>query len=493
MVNFVKRPPVKRADEFADVAGEIADRITEKIPGDLRAPQQAISKLIDRLAGVSTGRLLVAYSGGLDSHVLLHCLSQALASVPNAADTSSKNHMAVSDPAAIVNSRLLAVHINHNLQSESHDWATHCTRTANLLGIKCQVHHVKHDDEFSQELKRSGPEAAARSARYKAFAEQMNAGDYLLLAQHADDQAETFLLQALRGSGPGGLAAMPAQREFAHGLLLRPFLECLRMDLEAYAQHFGLVSIEDPTNADERFDRNFIRQQIMPRLTQRWPAAKRTLSRTATHSAAASSVLNELAHDDLTVMLDDQATSDSLDVDALLSLSVERRFNVLRCWIHSNGLLMPPTALLQQIEQELLQNPTSAGTARTRGYELRRYRDRLYLLHPPVLLCTAFEHTWPDGQGELAIPEIGLSLSRADLAAQGLSLPTNARIKVRSRDGGERLAVGRPVMHKSVKKLMQEAGLPPWQRSLVPLIYVNDELAAVWKIAVSSRHKKDEG
>ena len=481
MVNSVKRPPVKSRDECVDVADEIS--------GDRQAPQQAIARLIDQLAGVVSGRLLVGYSGGLDSHVLLHCLSQALVDAPN---TASKSSPECADPTAIADSQLLAVHVNHNLQSESHDWAKHCTETARLLGVECQVHHVKHDDEFAQELQRSGPEAAARGARYKAFAEQMNAGDYLLLAQHADDQAETFLLQALRGSGPDGLAAMPAQREFAQGLLLRPLLECQRVDLEAYAQHFALGSIEDPSNADERFDRNFIRRQIMPRLTERWPAAKRTLSRTAGHCAAASTIVNELASDDLAGMLEDQETSDSLKVDALLSLSVERRFNVLRCWVNSKGLSMPPLALLQQVEQELLQNPTSAGTARTRGYELRRYRDRLYLLDPHVLPGAAFEHTWPNGQSELAIPEIGLTLTRVDLAAQGLCLPASARIEVRSRHGGEQLAVGRPVIHKSVKKLMQEAALPPWQRSRVPLIYINDELAAVWQIAVSGRYSKDE-
>ena len=492
-MNSVKRPPVKRRDQSADVANEITGEITDEISVDHRAPQQAIARLIDQLAGVVTGRLLVGYSGGLDSHVLLHCLSRALVNTPNGGNTTNKNNTDGSDTAAIVDSQLLAVHVNHNLQSDSYDWAQHCTETAELLGVECLVHHVKHDDDFEQELQRSGPEAAARGARYKTFAEQMNAGDYLLLAQHADDQAETFLLQALRGSGPDGLAAMPVQREFAQGLLVRPFLGCLRSDLEAYARHFALVSIEDPSNVDERFDRNFIRQQIMPRLMQRWPAAKSTLSRTAAHCAAASTILNELASDDLAGMLDDQETSDSLNVDTLLSLSLERRFNVLRCWVNSKGLSMPPLALLQQVEQELLQNPTSAGTARTRGYELRRYRDRLHLLHPNVLPCAAFEHIWPDGQSELPIPEIGLTLSRADLAAQGLSIPTTARIEVRSRDGGERLAVGRPVIHKSVKKLMQEAGLPPWQRSRVPLIYVNDELAAVWQIAVSSCYGRDAG
>ena len=482
MVNSVKRQPVKNAPASAENAVDIT--------GDWQAPQRAIDGLVSQLASNTRRRLLVGYSGGLDSHVLLHCLSQTVRQALTNRDTKTNPAANPVVKSAAGEFQLLAVHVNHNLQPESHAWAQHCRQTATLLGIECVVHDVQHNDEFTQELQSSGVEAAARRARFAAFAEQMAIDDCLLLAQHADDQAETFLLQALRGSGPDGLAAMSAQRDFAPGLLIRPFLECRRIDLEAYARHFALHSIEDPSNTDERFDRNFIRRQIMPRLAQRWPAANRTLSRTTANCAAASSVINDLAADDLARIAGSEQVTEYLGVDALLSLSTERRFNVLRCWIRSKQLSMPPLSLLQQLEQELLQNPASSGKAGTRGYEFRRYRDRLYLLHPSLQPCEAFAYRWPQGLHELDIPELGLSLSRDDFAAQGLVLPKDARIDIRSRRGGEQLAVGQPVIHKSVKKLMQEAALPPWQRARVPLIFVNDELAAVWKIAVASGYRQ---
>ena len=432
----------------------------------LAGPLAVINHFVDTLPPGT--RLLVAFSGGLDSHVLLHVCSAA--------------RLRRQDIT------LEAVHVDHNLQPESKSWVSHCAKTAAELDIGFHLQEVLIDEDFEQRKQQQGLEAAARHARYSAFAKLVQTGDLLLLAQHADDQAETFLLQALRGSGPDGLAGIPASRRFGGGTLMRPLLGCTREELESYAERHNLDFITDPSNADLRFDRNYLRHQIMPLLAERWPAANRTLSRAAARSQAASSLLIRQAGDDLSrVLLLDH---EQIDVRKLMQMPLERRFNVLRYWVRSKALDLPALKMLQEVETGLLAQHASGGTVRCSQYEFRRHRNRLYLLSPVFEPVQSFCHAWPERSEELVIPEIKRVLRRSEAESQGLQIPKAADVEVRSRKGGELIALGEPVIHKSVKKLLQEADVPEWQRGSVPLIYIDGDLAAVWNIVVSQHFLK---
>lgn len=400
----------------------------------------------------------VAYSGGRDSHVLLHAAAECLRHRPEV--------------------RLRAVHIDHGLHPESAAWAAHCAAVAQQLGVALEVRRVAVEPDGE------GVEAAARTARYTVFAETIDAGEHVLLAQHAADQAETFLLQALRGSGPDGLASMPRKRTFGRGIMARPMIQCLPAALERYARTHELQWIEDPSNEDLSFDRNYLRRQIMPLIEARWPAAARTLGRSAMRSAAASHTLLGVAGEDLeSVRL---RGASELSVSELRALPRERAFNALRLWVRHADLRLPRLQDLSRVLDELVMaRSDSVGLVSVRDYEFRRHGDRLYLL-PPFVEAKAFEHVWQAPFDDLAIPEIGAVLTRGACEYQGIRLPISEPVIVRSRRGGELIKLGEPAFHKAVKKLLQEAGIPPWQRDRIPLLYVNERLIAVWNVAVAA-------
>jgi len=427
-------------------------------------PDEAFAR--HRTAHPRTARYCVACSGGRDSHVLLHLVERSLRD----------------DPAI----SLRALHIDHGLSPDSARWADHCRTVCERLGVALAVRRVEVRPDGH------GPEAAARAARHGAFADELGVGEHLLLAHHADDQAETFLLRALRGSGPDGLGAMPALRPFARGCLARPLLECSSDAIAAYAARHALHWIEDPSNAGQRFDRNFLRHEILPRLRKRWPAAVRTLGRSAGRSAAASRTLMELADRDLDALR--LPGGDQLSVPALRRLPRERAHGALRAWLRRSGRPMPRLQDLAAVFDQLVRTgPDTSGRVRVGGDEFRRHADRLYLL-PVAVAPRAFEHPWPAPYAPLRIAEIGRRITREEAAGFGLCLPHAARVTVRSRIGGERIGLGgsawqppsRPRFHKTVKKLLQEAGVPAWERGRVPLLFADERLAAVWGIAVAS-------
>lgn len=249
--------------------------------------------------------LWLAYSGGLDSHVLLHLVSRLLDNLPDW--------------------DLQVIHINHDLQPDAGQWAEHCLAVCQQLDLPCRVVRL-HIDARGESI-----EAAARDARYRAFAECMQQHDVLLTAQHADDQSETFMLQMLRGSGPRGMAGMPMTKKFAGGYLLRPLLGFRRHELELYANQQQLACIHDPSNQDSRFDRNFLRSEVMPVLQQRWPSLVPTLRRSAQQQAEAAELLDVLAAQDLADCLG--RTSGCLALEGLRHLSENRQRNVLRYWL----------------------------------------------------------------------------------------------------------------------------------------------------------------
>lgn len=399
----------------------------------------------------------IAYSGGMDSHALLHAAATLV---------SEAEHLV-----------LRAVHIDHGLHADSTLWVEHCKRVCAELDVPLTVERVV------VEAAGDGPEASARLARYSAFASLLQPDEHLLLAQHADDQAETFLLQALRGSGPDGLASIPRKRVFANGSMARPLLACSQEVLAAYAQRHGLSWIDDPSNLDTRYDRNFLRQEILPLLKSRWPAASRTLGRAAMRSAAASQTLLSLAQLDLDKVR--LRGTPQLSVSELRGLPRERAYNALRLWVRQAGLRMPRLQDLAQVLRNLLQaRNDSQGIVNVREYEFRRHGDRLYLLAPHGEQ-EPFYYEWHAPFADLHISEISMNLSLAACVAQGIALPTAGTVIVRSRQAGDLIKLGEPAYHKAVNKLLQEASVPPWQRDAIPLLYVEGTLAAVWNMAVS--------
>lgn len=426
-----------------------------------------------------SARLIVGFSGGLDSHVLLNCLAGSC--------------------AARLQHRVLAVHVNHGQQQQSTDWVAHCRQVCVQLDIPYQSHDISEDEHFRRVLHNQGLEAALREARLKVFEQCMQPGDTLLLAHHADDQAELFLMRALRGAGPQGLAGMTARRPFGDGWLIRPLLQFSRDAMTAYAERHQLHFITDPSNEDQQFDRNFVRHTLLPLIRQRWPAATQTLARAASHSQSATELLASLGATDLLGLRTETAAVGQLRIPLLLDLSWDRRNNAIRQWIREQGLSMPSLQVLETLGRDLLGDDKASGVVNAGEYELRRYRDLLYLVAPPVAPVSPFCYTWPSGQEQLGIDEIARILSRRELLESGMQIPDSAVLQVCSRQGGEKIAVERQstldggppgVIHKSVKKLFQEAGIAPWLRDQYPLIYVDGELAAVCGLAVSATCKK---
>lgn len=388
----------------------------------------------------------VAFSGGLDSTVLLHLL----------ASLAQREALPT----------LRAIHVQHGLQAAAEAWPAHCQQVCATLGVPLLLREVQVQSGASLEQ-------AAREARYQAFVEVLAADELLLTAQHRDDQAETLLFRLLRGAGARGLSAMPAHRALGAGQLLRPLLDVSRAELEAYARQHALQWVEDPSNTDERFSRNFLRQQVLPLLTQRWPQASASMARSAAHLSEAQGLLDELAQADLAAMAQDPrfawVTLPSLPLAALLNLSAPRQRNVLRHW------LAPLTPLPDSDHwagwTSLAHAAVDAAPIwRLARGQLQRADGRLW---------------WLSGTWLQAMASIDLPLS----VGEPLQLPANGcvwlqgqapsgTLHVRYRVGGEQLHVaGRG--HRDLKRLLNETAVPAFLRSRLPLLYQGEQLLAV--------------
>jgi tRNA(Ile)-lysidine synthase len=364
------------------------------------------------------------------------------------------------------------VHIDHGLQPVSGAWSEHCRKTCVALQIPCVVERIEVRPQGEEST-----EAAARRLRYQRLAAHMQPGDVLLTAHHENDQAETVLLALLRGTGAHGLAAMPALADFGPGRHARPLLEFPRAALASYAKAEGLTWIDDLSNQDPGMSRNFLRAQVLPLLTSRWPAAARTLARAATNSADTAQLLDEIATADLTVC----ATQKNLSVPALRRFSDARRRNIVRFWIRTNGFYPPSSQHLDQI-LALVERPPESGAACVDwpGTEVHCYRDELVVrtrtAAPDPHMAFAWELT-----RALEIPDIGWRLRAVPVTGEGLSQShlSKTTVTVRLRQGGEIFRLAGHAHHHKLKKLLQEAGVPPWERERLPLIYAGEELAAV--------------
>jgi len=381
------------------------------------------------------------------------------------------------------------VHVDHGLQAASAEWARHCAVVCEGLALPFTLLQVDARGGVGE-----SPEAAARHARYRALAGLMQAGDCLLTAHHQDDQAETLLLQLLRGGGPHGLAAMPALSPFATGMHARPLLDFSRRELRDYAQGHALRWIDDPSNTDNSFDRNYLRNSVMPVLRERWPAAARVLARGAGHQAETAQLLDELAVEDLRRC---DPAEQSLRLSALLTLDAARQRNVLRYWLKTLGFKLPDTVRLAQVQHELLHAaPDRSPEVGWTGVVVRRYRDRVYALAPQSRVDEGEEIAWDLAQA-LALPD-GSSLRGIPSSGQGIKrvLCQEQAVTVRYRRGGEECQIVPRGVTRPLKKLLQEAGVPPWERERIPLIFIGEQLAAVagyWVCAPCLAAENEEG
>lgn len=396
----------------------------------------------------------------MDSHVLLHLLATHRRQFPD--------HL------------LSAVYVNHGLHPEAARWGDHCAAVCQALAIPFQSLTVDARPQAGE-----SPEAAARRARYAALATLVAADTTLLTAHQQDDQAETLLLQLLRGAGPHGLAAMPVSVPFGHGQLLRPLLNCTRADLLAYAREHDLHWIEDSSNADPVLDRNYLRHSVLPRLRQRWPAVTATLARSARLCAETADLLDDLADADLRQVAGDSANS--LHLPTLRMLPEPRQRNLLRRWFRHLQLPVPTeTQLAQLLAQSITAAPDRQPLLYWPGCEVRRYRDRLYAL-PPLPPHSA-DRIYPiTPEVPLTIPVIG-QVCLCPRQGQGIRADWLAGqpLTIRFRQGGERFHPVSRQHRQELKKLLQEAGIPPWQRDRLPLLYVGDTLAAVATLGVAT-------
>lgn len=414
------------------------------------------------LAGViskydCTSDCLVAYSGGLDSHVLLHALSSL----------ASKEDIKIN-----------AIHVNHGLSPNSQQWAEHCQLVCSQLGIPLRVVSVNARSESGD-----SPEAFAREARYSVLTEYLRRGQTLVTAHHMDDQAETFLLQLLRGAGLRGLSSMPVCQDYANGWIIRPLLGFSRESLRAYAMLHELEWIEDESNSDTDLDRNYLRHMIMPLLLDRWPSAHRTLARAASHAADTSSMADMLARQDRVKAM--SCKDSSLSVSSLKSLNATRRYNLLRTWIRDSGFSLPSTKVLERIDDEVLHAAEdSMPLVEWPGVQVRRYQQRIYLLPPLPPAPDRMSLPW-SLESSVALP-VG-ELQFRHVFGNGLSAERcrqQTSLVVRFRHSGESL---RPAWRNrtiTLKKLLQDSGVPPWLRGFVPLIYAGDTIVAVAGIAI---------
>ncbi|MDF3055055.1 MAG: tRNA(Ile)-lysidine synthetase [Gammaproteobacteria bacterium] len=414
----------------------------------------------------NSGQCWVAYSGGLDSHVLLHALSQCRIIYP---------HL-----------NIKAIHIHHGLSPFADAWSDHCAAICQDLGVICLVKKV----DVLGVLGNGSLEEVARDLRYQVFAGLMDEEDCVMLAHHQDDLAETFLLQALRGAGPKGLAGMPAIKPFAKGMILRPLLDISRASLRAYAQAEGLIWQEDESNMQNRFDRNYLRNRIFPGLLARFVGSTSALARSAKHCAETNILLIEMAQEDLVHCKG--SVAGTLSVSALLRLSLARQKNLLRFWIKELGFLLPTTVKLEQLLLTvLLARKDACPHLIWCGAEVRRYQDNLYIMTPLPEHDPTEIFNW-DMQETLLLPGVG-QLNSCEEIGKGIHLPLGAYVTVRFRAGGERMHVAGRLGTHPLKKLFQEWGVPPWLRSRVPLIFYGEELVMVVGYASSAHHPDGRG
>lgn len=379
-----------------------------------------LETVVEALASLPSccSRLWVALSGGCDSITLLHCTARALCLQPSCS------------------LELHALHVNHQLQDAAADFERLCRSTCADWGVTLHIERVTIDIDAD-----GGPEAQARDARYAAFMKVLREGDVLWMAHHADDQAETVLQRAMRGSGIAGIAGMPALRPLGRALLMRPLLAHRRRVLDAYAHRYGLQWCDDPSNASSQYDRNYLRHQVIPCLNERWPQAVAALGQVATHAREAHELLEMMADRQLAQW---PKAPQQLPIDALSTMDdSEARLMIRRALAHQ-GIPMPPRARLETV---LAQLKVGHGHVHWPGGEVRLWQGTLYLAA---------------NSADDAVLSSATINAYAQWRVEPLAGGVSCDVRFVAREGGERLRVNG--CRRSIKALFQARGVPPWLR-----------------------------
>ena len=423
-----------------------------------------VTNFLTQQLNPSIQRLVIAYSGGVDSHVLL--------------DMAVQVQQLHQRPIKII-------HVHHGLSQYANDWANHVEQVAQAYNVDYVIKRVSVNQQ------QASLEDAARQARYQAINQELVIGDVLLLAHHQQDQAETFLLRLMRGSGVTGLAAMKDSNVVPFNRLTipawRPLLTVNKSQILAYAQQRQLNWIEDDSNTDERLNRNYLRHQVIPTLQQRWPQTVERVSAASQRLQEAEQLLQDLAEMDYQQVKDQV---NSLNITRLAQLSDARRHNVLRYWLQQLGFNLPDYQQLAKLWTEVcLAKKNAQPMYYWPHVEVRRYRQQLFAMSP-LTNFNRDEQKWCNKQqalllatGELLEPQQMLALIKDEYWQTG-------QVFIRYRQGGEKIRpVGRQY-HHDLKKLLQAKGVPTWQRERIPLIYINQQLAIVWGYWVADEFAK---
>ncbi len=394
-----------------------------------------------------TKRVFLAYSGGLDSSVLLHLL--------------------VSAPHAY---EIIPWHINHGLLDVAMEMEQFCITQAENYDLVARVDRLELGDI------KGNIEAQARYQRYRLFKRETVVGDCVVTAHHADDQAETLLLNALRGSGTAGLRGIARQRSLGAGLLLRPLLRFRRAHIEDYASLHKLHWFDDPSNANSRFDRNYLRNQVMPAIRQRWPHYQDAFSTVSELQAETQDVLDEIGQADLALVKKPESNGIvTLDKPALLAMSEGRRKNLIRYWIAAQGLPVLPQKRLRELLKQLHSRPDSMPQIAMSDYSVRLYDQRLFLVRSNT------------GKTCAGVFEFGLK-SAIDIDPLDLHLRRSSIFeRLQIRDLGQQLSLKIPGEATSglddrhrLKRMFQKHRVPPWLRYSVARIYLDGRLEGIW-------------
>ena len=395
--------------------------------------------------------MTVALSGGVDSVVLLNLLHQL----------QKKHHFT-----------LKASHVHHGLSQNADKWVKFCEKLCGKLSVPLDIHYIQLPKKKSL-----GIEGEARQLRYEKLLQSKS--DVVVLAHHADDQTETFLLQLIRGAGIKGLSSMAHFDETRR--LWRPLLNTSRIDIESYAKLHKLKWIEDESNLNIDFDRNFIRSKILPILKKRFNHIIKVISRSTSHLAEAQNLLNDLARLDLKSYLKSNKYKHKLQVKFLNKLSLSRAKNVLRYWLEINGQMMPSKELLDELLRQVLtaKKDATLKIELSKNVEIRRYKDEIYIVKKNPQNRKNYEIVWA-GESEISLPN-GQKLTFKKVKGKGISLAKikNKKLIISNRRGGEFFKPDSKRPTKKVKQLLQESNLPLWERESLPLIFIGDELASI--------------